>query len=339
MPVITATFFEHVRDNIAKPVQLTFPEIAEMMAEASTMPMDRADKEGAMCVVLARFAPLRRASANVADVFAFTGDVDGDKAGDPGFDGIISWLDDLGFTYVVHTTTKSTVSTNRYRVILPYATPLTADDGEAAWSSIHQMFGSIFDTKTFDAARLSILPRAWFGAPEGRPDWDEVEAHHGYRYRDGAPLDAHAIMAAYPPVLAQPHQEEDEGTLAAILAQAAVHVDFVELTDLDRSPLVTPDMVTDYLAALPGGRFFRFMCRVAGRAVTMGVNCDEDIILALGMAMNRRADNRRRLSARREARRALHYAASRQGMQPDFKPQTHDHILNREIERLRRRKG
>lgn len=339
MPDITATFFENVRDNIAKPVQLTFPELAGMMAEASAVPMDRTAKEDAMCVVLARFAPLRRASANVADVFAFTGDVDGDKAGDPGFDGIISWLDDLGFTYVVHTTTKSTVSTNRYRVILPYATPLTADDGEAAWSSIHQMLGSIFDTKTFDAARLSILPRAWFGPPEGRPDWDEVEAHHGFRYRDGAPLDAHAIMAAYPPVLAQTHREEDEGTLAAIMSRCAINVDFAELTDLDRSPLVTTEMVTDYLSSPPGGRFFRFMCRVGGRALTKGVNCDEDIILALGMAMNRRADNRRRPLARREARRALHYAASRHGMQPDFRPQTHDDILNREIERLRRRKG
>jgi hypothetical protein len=57
------------------------------------------------------------------------------------------------------------------------------------------------------------------------------------------------------------------------------------------------------------------------------------------MAMNRRADNRRRPLARREARRALHFAASRHGMQPDFKPQTQDDILNREIERLRRRKG
>jgi hypothetical protein len=98
-------------------------------------------------------------------------------------------------------------------------------------------------------------------------------------------------------------------------------------------------MVTDYLSSPPGGRFFRFMCRVAGRALTKGVNCDEDIILALGMAMNRRADNRRRPLARREARRALHYAASRHGMRPDFRPQTHDDSLIREIERLRRRKG
>ena len=69
------------------------------------------------------------------------------------------------------------------------------------------------------------------------------------------------------------------------------------------------------------------------------MKCDEDIILALGMAMNRRADNRRRPLALREARRALRYAASRHGMQPNFKPLTHEDILNKEIERLRRRKG
>lgn len=339
MPDITATFFESVRDNVPQPVELTFPDLADIMAASSVIPVHRADKKTVRCVVPARFAPLRRASANVVEVFAFFGDVDGGTPGDPGFDGMVSWLDDLGLGYIVHSTTKSRLSANRYRVILPYAYPLTAADGESAWSSIHQMFGSIFDAGTFDAGRLNILPWAWCGAPEDCSDWDEADAHHGFQYREGAPLDAHAMMAACPPVLAQTHREEDEGTLAAILGRAAVHVDFVELTDLDRSPLVTPEMVTDYLSSPPGGRFFRFMCRVAGRALTKGVNCDEDIILALGMAMNRRADNRRRPLARREARRALHYAASRHGTQPDFRPQTHDDILNREIERLRRRKG
>lgn len=339
MPDITATFFENVRDNVPNPVELTFPDVADIMAASSVIPVDRADKKTVRCVVPARFAPLRRASANVVEVFAFFGDVDGGKPDDPGFDGMVALLDDLGLAYIVHTTTKSRLSANRYRVILPYACPLTAADGESAWSSIHQMFGSIFDTGTFDAARLNILPWAWFGAPDDCPEWDEADAHHGFRYRDGAPLDAHAVMAAHPPVLARTRQEEDEATLAAILSQAAIHVDFAELTDLDRSPLVTPDMVAEYLTSPQGGRFYRFMCRVAGRALTKGVNCDEEIILALGMAMNRRADNRRRPLALREARRALRYAASRHGMRPKFKPQTHDDVLNREIERLRRRKG
>ena len=134
-------------------------------------------------------------------------------------------------------------------------------------------------------------------------------------------------------------REDDEEVLAAILSHGAVDVDFAELTDLDRSPLVTPSMVTEYLSSPQGGRFYRFMCRVAGRALTKGVRCDEDIILALGMAMNRRADNRRRPLARREARSALRYAASQQGQRQDFKPQTPENILNKEIERLRRRKG
>jgi len=341
MPEITATFFEHVRDKFAKPVQLTFAELAEMMEDASAIEMHRADKESAWCVIPAHFAPQRRARANVVERFAFTGDVDGDMPGDPGFDGLVTRLNDLGLAHIVHTTTKSTVTQNKYRVILPFSAPLSADDSEAAWSSINQMFGSIFDPATFDASRLSVMPRAWFGDPEHPdfPNWNEADAHHRFSYRDGDPVVAEAIMAAFPPVLA-PRCDEDNGeALAAILSRAAVKVDFADLTDLDRSPLVTPDMVTDYLFASPGGRFFRFMCRVSGRALTLGVNCDEDIILALGMAMNRRADNRRRPLALREARRALRYAASRHGMQPDFKPQTREDILNREIERLRRRKG
>lgn len=341
MAKITATFFKNIRDVIAKPVQLTFPELAEMMRDASAMEMHRADKESAWCMVPARFAPQRRARTNVVERFAFTGDVDGDMPGDPGFGGMVARLNDLGLAYIAHTTTKSTVTQNRYRVILPFSAPLSANDSEAAWSSINQMFGSIFDAKTFDASRLSIMPRAWFGAPstDDFSDWDEADAHHRFSYRDGHPVVAEAIMAAFPPLLAPRCHEDDGEALAAVLCRGAVNVDFSELTDLDRSPLVTTDMMTDYLLAPPGGRFFRFMCRVSGRALAMGVNCDEGIILALGMAMNRRADNRRRPLALREARRALHYAAARHGMQPDFKPQTREDILNREIGRLRRRKG
>jgi hypothetical protein len=338
---ITATFFASVRDIIAKPVQLTFPELAEMMAEASAVPIHRLDKENAMCVVPARFAPLTRTSANVVERFAFTGDVDGGKPGDPGFDGVVRRLDDLGLAYIVHTTTKSTVTANRYRVIIPFSSPLTAEDSEAAWSSIDQLFGSIFDERTYEACRLSIMPRAWFGAPD--PDefteWNEAAAHHALRYREGDPLDAHALMLAYPPAPAA-FRQEDDATSATIVIPDADDVDFAELTDLDRSPLVTPAMVADYLSAPVGGRFFRFMCRVAGRALNQGVGCDEDTILSLGMAMNRRADNRCRPTARREARRALRYAVSRHGAaNAVFKPRTHEDILNREIERLRRRKG
>lgn len=341
MPDITATFFESVRDITAKPVELTFLELAEMMSESAAVPMHRADKEDAMCVIPARFAPQRRARANIVERFAFTGDVDGDMPGDPGFDGMVAGLDGLGVAYIAHTTTKSTITANRYRVILPFASPLSADDSEALWSSINQMFGSIFDAKTFDASRLSVMPRAWFGAPspDDFPDWDEADAHHGFRYRDGDAVVAETIMAAFPPILDDRSSDHGGEALAAVMSRCSINVDLAELTDLDRSPLVTREMVADYLSSPPGGRFFRFMCRLAGRALTKGVNCDEDIILALGMAMNRRADNRRRPSARREARRALHYAASRHRMQPDFRPQTQDHILNREIERLRRRKG
>ena len=261
-----------IRDNIAKPAQLTFADLAEVMAVSATVPTARAEKGAAMCVVPARFSPERRARANVVERFAFTGDVDGDKPGDPGFDGMVARLNDLGLAHIVHTTTKSTVSQNRYRVILPFDAPLTGAESEAAWSSINQMFGSIFDPKTFDAARLSIMPRAWFGAPppDDFPDWDEAEAYHRFSYRDGDPVVVEAIMAAFPPALAPRREEDDGAALAAILSRAAVNVEFAELTDLDRSPLVTPDMVTEYLVRVSGRTVFPFHVPRFGPCADLG---------------------------------------------------------------------
>jgi hypothetical protein len=52
------------------------------------------------------------------------------------------------------------------------------------------------------------------------------------------------------------------------------------------------------------------MCRASGRALALGIRCDEAALMKLAMAMNRLADNSPRPKALREATRALQFSAA-----------------------------
>ena len=286
------SFFNDIRDAFPKPEEMSFDDLAARMAADSLIPANRDQKEFTPCIVPATFSPLRRAKANVALRYAFTGDVDDATTLD--FDGMRIVLDGLGLAYLLYTTTKSAPDAHRYRVILPFASALSRQDCEAVSSSLHQMLGEVFDTKTFDAGRMSVVPRAWNGS------------HKAFAYRDGAPVDAQAVMEAFPPILAP---EEPEIDLTAFLGSQAAWAP--NLADFDQTPLVTAAMVDAYHASQEGGRFYTFMCRMAGRALAKGLPCDESVILSLAMTMNARADGKRRENARHEARRAVRFAASR----------------------------
>ena len=308
------SFFKSCEDNIPQTCEMSFEDLTEVLATGSLVAQKREAKEAVMCVVPADFQPAKRASDN-AIRYAFTGDVDGDRPGDPGFDGMVSLLEALGLAFIIHTTTKSTIHCNRYRVILPFTEPLSRQTYEEVWDSINQMLGDVFDAKTFDAARLSIVPCAWHGAPDGYDlvQWVESEAHHGFAAKpDGWSIDAASITLAYPPrprghaVLNAPTYD-----VSAVLAAAppVSDYDYHELIDLDRSPMVRPEAVTDYLTAPSGGRFFKFLCSVASVALLKGLPMDESVIFALGMAMNDRGRDRKRRSIR-EARRAIAFVAA-----------------------------
>lgn len=131
------SFFENTWSKDAQIVTTNFAELAETLRFGSSLTMPRTDKEKVMCVVPAAFDPPQRLKANVTARYAFTGDVDGDTDTILTFEEMVSILTELGLAFIVHTTTKSTVHQNRYRVIIPYARPLTVEESEAASSSIH----------------------------------------------------------------------------------------------------------------------------------------------------------------------------------------------------------
>jgi hypothetical protein len=323
------SFFDSAKDNIPKQSDVTFAELASILEAHADCARHRLAKEFTPAVVPANFDPPRRAKVNVQQRFAFTGDVDDGAILD--FAEMAMVLGELRIAHILHTTTKSTFAANRYRVIIPFLEPLTTAEYEAACSSIHQMLGEVFDTKTFDAGRLSFVPQAWHGAPEDYETWDDSNAHHAFVYSEGSPLDAHAIMEAYPPKLPQSVTEAD---LSAYL-QPLANVD-PDLTDLDLSPLVTERMRDDFAISPPGGRFYRFMIRVAGRALRKGIPVDEHIILSLAMKMNARVGSPKRINARHEARNAIRFAAKHHVEDARL---TREQEIQKQIQRLQSRKA
>jgi len=280
---------------------------------SSEAPMLRTEKERAMCFVPAQFAPVKRSKLNLVERFAFTGDVDGDCVGDNGFKAATKLLDELGFAYIAHTTTNSTVASNRYRIILPFDRPLSSAHSEQAWFSINEMLGSIFDPRTFDSSRLSILPQQWQGSPtkaETGTGWSDEDAFHGFSYGCGSFLDTHAVISAYPARIPQQVEPQTYSAPIDLFTGCIEYPDLEMLTDLEHSPLVTRRMIQEYLSAPKGGRFYRFMCRASGRALALGIRCDEAALMKLAMAMNRLADNSPRPKALREATRALQFSAA-----------------------------
>jgi hypothetical protein len=138
----------------------------------------------------------------------------------------------------------------------------------------------------------------------------------------GAPLDIDGVLAAHPPQvkphqdrhvteIPQPERPQAVSKLAGIQAALVGAADWRDVSDLDRSPFVTESMQTDYLSAPRGsGRFFRFLTQVASRALFRGYAITAPELEALALAMDLRASPVKRQGTRREAERALAFAAS-----------------------------
>ena len=203
------------------------------------------------------------------------------------------------------------------------------------------MLGEVFDTKTFDAGRLSIFPQAWTGAPPNALAWDEADTHHAFAANvTGAPLNADQIMADYPPVIrAEVENKASVAEVEAFIESRPVRtdVDFFTLTDLDRSPIIRPAFVEEFLTSQPGGRFFRFLNRVAGRALAKDYPIDAQTLVALGKEIDARAGVRGRTGIVREAQRALAYAIRQHQSRPAEDDQ--NTRLQKEMARMAKRRA
>lgn len=332
-------FFSNVKETTVQHTELDFPTLANVFEGLSRQPKNRADKEGTESFIPAIFSPKRRSKTNVQFRHAFGLDVDGDREGHLQFDQMVELLDALDLNYIVHTTTKSTNAINRYRVILP-CEPLSVEDYEAACSSLDQALSNgkgVFDTKTYDASRLNFVPQDWYGLPKDTPDFPLDDAHQAFRSRtDGKLVPVQDFIAAFPPLPPETKEtvveEFDLETFFATRVVTSKH-DWWTLADLDQSPLVTQQMRDEYVGSPEGGRYFKFLCRCAARALYRGLPCEPDIIHALGEQMNARGCHSKRRSLR-EARRAVSWAVANHQPTPD--PTTS--ALHAALKRMKQRK-
>lgn len=311
---LSVSFFDNLKDRAPQAVDLTWRDLCDLLADAASIPTDRSLKPEVLAFTPCRYMTgCSRAKRHVAEVFAVTVDVD-DGAAMP-FVAMVERLTSLDLTFAVHSTTWSSLAANRYRVIFPLARPVAGADFPALYSSVQQAFGGLADRACSDASRLNILPRFWTG------DWVEeidglerqVEPHHAISFGDGQPLDPDRLMRRFPPIV----QPEIEPVVISAM------IDHPDLADFDRSPIVTQAIVDQYLNSPPGGRLFRFMTRIATRALYREFAITPEIVAALALEMNRRGPAAQaRGNLRREAQRAINGAARFVAANPKTQPET-----------------
>jgi putative DNA primase/helicase len=104
----------------------------------------------------------KRDRKSLRQVTGFVGDAD-----QPGTtrEKLIERLDSLGCSYVVHTSTSHGCGgQERYRVIIPFATPIDPQAYPAVWHHFSSMLESMLDPGAKDPTRLSYMPRVPLGA-------------------------------------------------------------------------------------------------------------------------------------------------------------------------------
>lgn len=315
MTTYEISIFDSCHDRSPQPATLTWVEFIDLLTFAAEQPASRADKTSVMAFTPSTYrAGASRAKANVQTVSMIALDVD-----DGGISAaqIADRLAAHDLAFIVHSTTKSTLAHNRYRIIVPLAEAVQGDRYPDLFGAARQALDGLPDRACSDASRLNILPRHWTGAPEGSADWDEDQAHHALITRQGQPLDAERLIGRFP---APPES-------------AFEPVSF--LVPIDRDPdsewgrYVTPRIFEAYSTAQPGGRLFRFMSAVAVRAIGRGLPISAALLADLAGQMNAMGPRpSRRPGLHREAQRALDHAAQYIAGQPP-KPTRQAYWLNR----------
>lgn len=153
---LSASFFSSLTNATPQPLELAWPDAFSEFEEVN------ADgKESVPLWSPATFRDARRAAANVETVSALVLDYDGDF--DPA-DLMATWSD---YEHVLH----STFTPGSFRVVLPYASPLTSEQHRAVWTWAKGRDARI-DGACKDASRAYFLPTC-------RADLD-VPPRYGY---------------------------------------------------------------------------------------------------------------------------------------------------------------
>jgi hypothetical protein len=321
------TLFEGARDTAPQVFEPEWPDLCEILAGWTNVRCHRSDKldHGAMipglCVGSRSNANVRFLSALAADF-----DIGPDDLRYLGFHAFCDKLAREGLTFAAYTTTKNSASHNKFRVILPYASPVPVEHCRAAWHACNDKFQGAIDRSTKDPARLSFLPAAWVGNPFHDPTLGMVTLDNPFdAFRAiprGDPILSAAEIAALDPVFsgAMNFASEPVGIAetpsspkvgarrvshspaAPVLAdadRASLSRDkgpddpcWRMLSDLRRSPLVRPWM-RDRLPQEQGSRDHRFLRACARNALKFQYPITTEALVALAEQFSRDCLHRR----------------------------------------------
>jgi hypothetical protein len=174
IPIVT---FEHKKDTTPRPVTLRWDGLKQLL----TTHDERDDKDGRLWSPAVYKASTTRAKANVQTITAAVGDFDNGTE----VQAITKRLDATGVAYIASSTFSHAVETPRFRVAVPFTSPVPAEHWTSLWPAINrEYFGSLADPSDKDASRAYYLPSHRPGAP-----------HFAFA-KDGMPLPWRALLAS-----------------------------------------------------------------------------------------------------------------------------------------------
>lgn len=161
-----------------------------------------------------------------------------------------SMLDDLGWYYIIHSTTFSTNQEPRYRIILPFDRRVLRDEWQSVFHAIESIFGEQMDRRTRNINRLFYLPYKWI----------LTDAFHYFSYggHSGLPIDELKNLYPYTPT-SSPVQSE--------MNNLDYPYQYVDIWD---NSFCGQLMVEKYRNRSRGGRMWSFLCGVAFKAQQRG---------------------------------------------------------------------
>jgi hypothetical protein len=148
-------FVQWIHQHPRTPAKLSLAEYAHLKTFPSKSPEGRRihdDKTGAY-VVLADFGGHRRAYDTLLHSSGVPLDFDSGAVDRFTIEQTLA-----GYAYVAFTTYAHTAEAPRWRVFVPVARPMSADEHTATWTYLSQLFRGQADEAAKDATRLSYLP-------------------------------------------------------------------------------------------------------------------------------------------------------------------------------------
>lgn len=256
--MIHGSIFKNVHDKRPGAIPtVSFAELVEALT-AEAFEADPQDKTEQTCISPAVYPPgATRGKAAALSWDWFAADVDNKGGNLPGstIDEITRVMRGLNAPWLIYTTASSRPDAECFRLMFPIDRPILHDEFDAVWQAFAQMLP--MDAATKDISRIFIVPRRW----NDRQNRVEFEL-------EGEPVSVDQIVQRFPtpkPKLPTVVTPSPPSTFATRTAGATKF----EQPSLGAS-YVPPQAIDEALSAPPGGRMYRFMVRVAFRALRKG---------------------------------------------------------------------